>query len=55
VPEAVIEIVSPGYTEQDLSINPPWYLSQGVKDVLIGSTGGVRALHAPCASTATAP
>jgi len=35
VPEAVIEIVSPGYTEQDLSINPPWYLSQGVKDVLI--------------------
>ncbi len=35
VPEAVIEIVSPGYTEKDLSINPPWYLAQGVKDVLV--------------------
>lgn len=35
VPEAVIEIVSPGFSEKDLSINPPWYLSQGVKDVLI--------------------
>ncbi|MDW8212839.1 MAG: Uma2 family endonuclease [Roseiflexaceae bacterium] len=35
VPEAVIEIVSPGYTEKDMSINPTWYLSQGVKDVLI--------------------
>lgn len=35
VPEAVIEIVSPGYSEKDLSINPPWYLSQGVKDVLV--------------------
>ncbi len=35
VPEAVIEIVSPGYTEKDLSINPTWYLSQGVKDVLV--------------------
>lgn len=35
VPEAVIEIISPGYEEKDLSINPPWYLSQGVKDVLV--------------------
>lgn len=35
VPEAVIEIVSPGYSEKDLSVNPPWYLAQGVKDVLV--------------------
>lgn len=35
VPEAVIEIVSPEYEEKDLSVNPPWYLSQGVKDVLV--------------------
>ena len=35
VPEAVIEIVSPGYEEKDLSINPPWYLSMGVRDVLV--------------------
>lgn len=35
VPEAVIEIVSPDYAEKDLSINPPWYLAQGVKDVVV--------------------
>jgi hypothetical protein len=35
VPEAVIEIVSLGYEEKDLSINPPWYLAMGVKDVLV--------------------
>ena len=35
VPEAVIEIVRLGYEEKDLSINPPWYLSMGVKDVLV--------------------
>lgn len=35
VPEAVIEIVSVGYEAKDLSINPPWYLSMGVKDVLV--------------------
>ncbi|NJP04345.1 MAG: Uma2 family endonuclease [Chloroflexaceae bacterium] len=35
VPEAVIEIVSADYEEKDLSINPPWYIAQGVKDVLI--------------------
>jgi len=35
VPAAVIEIVSPDYEEKDLSVNPPWYLSQGVKDVLL--------------------
>jgi hypothetical protein len=27
VPEMVIEIVSLGYEEKDLSINPPWNLS----------------------------
>ncbi|MDW8144929.1 MAG: hypothetical protein RMJ48_01290 [Roseiflexaceae bacterium] len=25
--KAVLEIVSPGYTEKDLSINPAWHLS----------------------------
>src|SRR5262245_37375312 len=33
VPEAVIEIVSLGYEEKDLSMNRPWYLSMRVKDV----------------------
>jgi hypothetical protein len=35
VPEAVIEVVSIDYEAKDLSVNPPWYLSQGVKDVLV--------------------
>lgn len=35
IPEAVIEVISPNYEEKDLSINPPWYLAQGVRDVLI--------------------
>lgn len=35
VPEAVIEIISLGYEEKDLSTNPGWYLSMGVKDVLV--------------------
>jgi hypothetical protein len=44
VPEAVIEIISLGYEEKDLSINPPWYLAMGVKDVLVidPHTGLVR-------------
>ncbi len=35
VPEAVIEIVSDGYEDKDLKLAPSFYLSQGVKDVLI--------------------
>ncbi|HEU4324119.1 MAG TPA: Uma2 family endonuclease [Roseiflexaceae bacterium] len=45
VPEAVIEIVSLGYEEKDLSINPPWYLAQGVKDVLVVDPRAGRLLH----------
>jgi Uma2 family endonuclease len=35
VPEAVIEVISTGYEIKDLEIGPEFYLSQGVKDVLI--------------------
>ena len=35
VPEAVIEVVSKGYEVKDLEIGPEFYLSQGVKDVLV--------------------
>lgn len=45
VPEAVIEIVSPDYEEKDLSINPPWYLSQGVKDVIVVNPRAHHARH----------
>jgi Uma2 family endonuclease len=35
IPEAVIEIISQGYEIKDLEINPTFFLSQGVKDVLV--------------------
>jgi len=35
VPEAVIEIVSEGYERKDLELAPSFYLSLGVKDVVI--------------------
>ena len=35
VPEAVIVVVSRGYELKDLEIAPPFYLSQGVKDVVV--------------------
>lgn len=45
VPEAVVEIISLGYEEKDLSINPLWYLAQGVKDVLVVDPRAQRCLH----------
>lgn len=35
LPEAVIEVVSKGYEAKDIEIAPRFYLSQGVKDVVI--------------------
>ncbi|MDQ6695339.1 MAG: Uma2 family endonuclease [Chloroflexota bacterium] len=35
IPEAVIEIISPGYEYKDLYLNPQFYLAQGVADVVI--------------------
>jgi Uma2 family endonuclease len=35
IPEAVIEVVSKGYEAKDLEIAPPFYLSQGVKDIVV--------------------
>ena len=35
VPEAVIEVISKGYEAKDLEIGPRFYLSQGVKDVIV--------------------
>lgn len=35
VPEAVVEIVSPGYEAKDLLTGPRLYLDQGVQDVLV--------------------
>ncbi len=35
IPEAVIEIISRGYEKKDIEIGAPFYLSQGVKDVIL--------------------
>jgi Uma2 family endonuclease len=35
VPEAVIEIISKGYEKKDLELGPPFYLEQGVKEVIV--------------------
>ncbi len=35
IPDAVIEIVSEGYEKKDLELAPGFYLSMGIKDVII--------------------
>jgi Uma2 family endonuclease len=35
LPEAVIEILSPGYEGKDLSVGVPFYLRQQIKDILV--------------------
>jgi Uma2 family endonuclease len=45
VPEAVIEIISKGYEAKDLEIGPRFYLSQGVKDVVVFDPYTLLVLH----------
>jgi Uma2 family endonuclease len=45
IPEAVVEVVSPGYEAKDLEIGPPFYLSQGVKDVIVFDPATLLVLH----------
>jgi Uma2 family endonuclease len=45
IPEAVIEIISRGYEAKDLEIGPPFYLSQGVKDVVVFDPYTLLVLH----------
>jgi len=45
IPEAVIEVVSKGYEAKDLEIAPPFYLSQGVKDILVFDPSTLLVLH----------
>ncbi len=35
IPEAVVEVVSPGSEKKDLDMGPPFYLSAGIKDVVV--------------------
>lgn len=46
VPEAVIEVVNKGYEAKDLEIGPSFYLSQGVKDVVVFDPATLLVLHA---------
>jgi hypothetical protein len=45
VPEAVVEVVSKGYEAKDLEIGPHFYLSQGVKDVVVFDPYTLLVLH----------
>ena len=45
VPEAVIEVVSKGYEAKDSEVGPPFYLSQGVKDLLVFDPQTLLVLH----------
>jgi Uma2 family endonuclease len=45
VPEAVIEIISKGYEAKDLQIAPPFYLAQGVKDIVVFNPYTLAVLH----------
>lgn len=45
VPEAVIEIISKGHEAKDLQIAPPFYLAQGVKDVVVFNPYTLAVLH----------
>lgn len=45
IPEAVIEVVSPGSESKDLEIGPPFLLAQGVKDVVVFNPSSRQVHH----------
>jgi Uma2 family endonuclease len=45
VPAAVIEVISKGYEAKGLEIGPRFYLSQGVKDVVVFDPDTLVVLH----------
>jgi len=45
IPEAVVEVVSKGFEAKDLEFAPSFYLSQGVKDVLVFDPSTLLVLH----------
>ena len=57
LPQAVIEVISPGYEYKDVELNPPFYLAQGVEDVLIVEprTGVVTHYRVAGVTTCNAP
>jgi len=45
IPEAVIEVVSRGFEAKDFQVGPPFYLSQGVRDVVVFDPATLMARH----------
>ena len=45
LPEAVVEVVSRGFEAKDFELGPPFYLSQGVKDVVVFDPSTLQVLH----------
>ena len=45
LPEAVIEIISKGYEAKDMLISIPFYVSQGVKDIIVFDPYTNRVTH----------
>ncbi len=45
IPEAVVEVISKGFEAKDLELGPSFYLSQGVKDVLVFDPATLLVLH----------
>jgi hypothetical protein len=45
VPEAVVEVISRGFETKDIELNPSFYLSQGVKDVVVLNPYTQQVLH----------
>lgn len=45
LPDAVIEVISKGYEAKDLEIGVPFYLAQGVKDVVVLNPYSEEVLH----------
>lgn len=57
LPRAVIEIISKGYEKKDIEISLPFYLAQGISDIVIfdPSTNGVSHYNAGRADHYTSP
>jgi Uma2 family endonuclease len=45
IPEAVVEVVSKGFEAKDFELAPPFYLSQGVKDIVVFDPSTHEVLH----------
>jgi Uma2 family endonuclease len=45
IPDAVIEIISKGYEKKDLEVGVPFYISQGVKDIVVFNPYTDKVLH----------